>query len=67
MEYDYGTQAIRYLNNDYYADEKLLPSIFYLLGLAEHQEKVKYEFESDPSVIDDLPIDQFITASYVDI
>ena len=66
-EYEYGTQAIRYLNNDYYMDEHLVPSIFYLLGLAEHQEQVKFDFESDPSQVDDLPIDQFIAASYVDI
>ena len=60
-EYDHGTEAIRYLNNDYYLDEKLLPSVFYLLGLAKHKEKVTWNFESDPTQADDIPIDQFIT------
>ena len=60
-EYDYGTQAIRFLNNDYYADPKLMPSILYLLGVIQHQEKVQYDFESDPSQVDDIPIDIFTT------
>ena len=36
IEFNYGTSAIRYLDNDYYLDPKLLPSIFYLVGLTEH-------------------------------
>jgi len=56
-EYEFGTEAIRYLNNDYYKDPKLLPSILYLLGMREHKVTDELTYETDPSVIDDIPID----------
>ena len=37
-EYYWGTEAIRYLDNDYYADERLLPSLLYVFGLIDHVE-----------------------------
>ena len=58
-EYEYGTEAIRYLNNDYYKDPRLIPSFFYLIGWAKHQETDSFTFDQDPSIIDDMPIDQF--------
>ena len=36
LEVYYGTDAIRWLDNDYYADPRLIPSLAYLLGFAEH-------------------------------
>lgn len=36
LEFEYGTDAIRYLNNDYWADPHLYPSIFYWIGMLEH-------------------------------
>ena len=32
-EYKYGTDALRFLDNNYYADSHLLPSLFYILGI----------------------------------
>jgi len=57
-EYLLGTDAIRYLNNNYYADEHLLPSLFYIFGLVEHEEWPESEkYESDPDAEDDMVID----------
>ena len=44
LEVYYGTDAIRWLDNDYYADPYLKPSLFYLLGLAKHEywDEVEY-------------------------
>ena len=58
LEYEYGTEAIRYLNNDYYKDPYLLPSILYLLGFRKHKVTDSPTFDQ-PSVIDDIPIDKF--------
>ena len=32
--YSFGTDAIRYLNNDYWADPNLIPSVLYSWGFA---------------------------------
>ena len=50
IEYNYGTDAIRYLDNDYYLDPKLVPSLFYLAGLTKHIEEIEEEeFVADKS------------------
>ena len=56
-EYNYGTDAIRYLNNDYYKDPVLLPSVLYLIGLVEHKVTDEPTYDSDESQIEDIPID----------
>ena len=38
-EWYLGTDAIRYLDNDFYTDEYLYPSLLYLFGLMEHEHK----------------------------
>lgn len=63
-EYNYGTQAIRYLNNDYYIDEKLLPSVLYVIGFANHVEKVDTDYESDSSQAEDVPIDEIVMITF---
>ena len=57
--YTYGTAAIRYLNNDYWADEYLLPSILYRLGLVKHQIDYQFDYYSDPTAVDDIPIENW--------
>ena len=37
LEVLYGTSALRYLNNDFYADRYLVPSLFYVFGLTDHK------------------------------
>ena len=32
-EYNYGADALRYLDNNYYADPHLLPSLLYITGI----------------------------------
>ena len=44
-EYRLGTDAIRFLDNDYYLDPYLLPSILYLVGFEHHIER--------PEIMDD--------------
>ena len=44
-EYRLGTDAIRYLDNDYYLDPYLLPSVLYLVGFEHHIER--------PEIMDD--------------
>jgi len=49
-EWRLGTDAIRYLDENYYADTRLYPSMLYLLGFMDHEYKPENEeFESDPS------------------
>lgn len=48
-EWRLGTDAIRYLNNNYYADPRLLPSLLYLFGILDHEEWPESQtYESDP-------------------
>ena len=35
-EFRLGTDAIRYLDNNYWMDPRLLPSMLYIFGLLEH-------------------------------
>ncbi len=44
-EYRLGTDAIRFLDNDYYLDPYLLPSILYVVGFEHHIER--------PEIMDD--------------
>jgi len=60
VELELGTEAIRYLDNSYWADRYLLPSIFYWVGLLEHTPQVLTKYESDPSQADDIPIESFV-------
>ena len=58
IEYENGTDAIRYLNNGYYADKYLLPSVLYLTGIVRHREKKEYiTYTPDGSQGDDIPIE----------
>ena len=56
-DYFFGTQAIRYLDNEYYSDPYLVPSVLYLFGLRSHKESELKQTKSDPSHVDDKPID----------
>jgi len=38
-EWRLGTDALRYLDNDYYADKRLYPSLLYLFGLMDHEDQ----------------------------
>ena len=38
-EWRLGTDAIRFLDNDYYADPRLYPSLLYLFGIMDHEEQ----------------------------
>ena len=64
VEYELGTDAIRYLKPDYYSDPVLLPSALYLIGIREHEIDTRYEYESDESSNDDIIIDQFLSVTY---
>lgn len=59
-DYFFGTQAIRYLDNEYYSDPYLVPSALYLFGLRSHKESEIKKTESDPTHVDDTPIDNFL-------
>ena len=54
-EFRLGTDAIRYLDTNYYADTRLYPSMLYLFGLMDHEYQPEDEdFESDPSADQDI-------------
>ena len=59
LEVYYGTDAIRWLDNDYYADPYLKPSLFYLLGISEHEYWDEVEYKPDDTQSDDIPIEEF--------
>ena len=53
-----GTDAIRYLDNDYYADPRLYPSLFYLFGIMSHEYwEEEQNFENDPTAEEDVIIE----------
>lgn len=57
LEYKNGTDAIRYVDNSYYADPHLLPSVFYWLGIAKHQtyQEKRFLFDDDVGETPDTP------------
>jgi len=55
IDFYYGTDAIRYLNNGFWADPHLYPSIFYWIGMLEH--KSQPENKRDGSQKDDIPLE----------
>ena len=59
LEVYYGTDAIRWLDNDYYADPYLKPSIFYLLGISKHVYWDEVEYAPDDTQSSDIPIEEF--------
>ena len=70
MELTHGVGALKYLDRNYpYNDTLLLPSLFYRLGLVEHRDRMHNDiegvdpsavpFESDPTINDDVIIDDF--------
>ena len=70
MEMIHGVGALKFLDQNYpYNDELLLPSLMYKFGLAEHNESIHggiqgvdpngTPFTSDPSIDDDVVIDDF--------
>ena len=74
-EWRLGTDALRYINSNYYSDPYLYPSMLYLFGIMDHENKVEsYDFayekkedeeaenidEEDESDVEDQDIDQEI-------
>ena len=73
MEMTHGVGALKYLDRTYpYNDTLLLPSLMYRWGFAEHTDRMHSDildfdeidpnavpFESDPSIADDVVIDDF--------
>ena len=63
IEMNLGTDAIRAVDPTYFKDELLLPSILYLLRIVKHKTESEttdeFDFESDPSMADDIPIEEF--------
>ena len=57
IDYSQGTNAIRYLNNSWYADPVLYPSWFYAIGLVLHETQTYDEYESDKTQDEDIPIE----------
>lgn len=62
VEYEQGTNAIRYIDPSYYSDPVLLPSLLYVFGIREHA--IDTKIESDDSQSDDVIIDQFMSITY---
>ena len=57
-EWRLGTDAIRWLDNDYHVDPYLYPSVLYLVGFLKHEDKPVVEvIENDPSAEEDATID----------
>ena len=49
IETKFGTDMLRYLDNGYYADETLLPSLLYLFGIIDHVYQDDTVYEADAS------------------
>ena len=60
VEHNSGTDAIRYFDNSYYADEKLNPSLLYIFGILKHEPTPEeFVFEAGDDQADDIPIENF--------
>lgn len=47
-EWRLGTDALRYINSNYYADPYLYPSMLYLFGIMDHENKIEsYDFANE--------------------
>ena len=60
--YSFGTDAIRYLNNDYWADPYLIPSFLYSWGFAQHKDPNSFnydDFDSDNAGDEDIPLEDW--------
>ena len=59
-EFRLGTDALRYFDNEYWADEFLYPSLLYFIGVLEHQDRPRSAgFENSDSADKDIEIEQF--------